>query len=91
MKYEQLLIKTFHYIRQRPALVVVTILMATAPWLQTTLQGTVDWTGKGYIHSMEYITQSIFFNLYWHNNHFVDGIPVDTQISTATTNSLIEF
>lgn len=47
MKYEQLLIKAFHYIRQRPALVVVTILMATAPWLQTTLQGTVDWTGKG--------------------------------------------
>lgn len=47
MNYTQFLNKILHIIKQRPGLIVATILLALALWLQTTLQGTIDWTGKG--------------------------------------------
>ena len=47
MNYTKILKKVLHTLRKHPTLWLITLLITCAPWLQTTLQGTLHWTEKG--------------------------------------------
>jgi hypothetical protein len=47
MNYKQQFEKAYQYVKKHPGLLTVTVLLMLAPWLQTGLQGTIDWTGNG--------------------------------------------